>query len=175
MTLIVAAAILDSLDHPRMLLAAQRSYPADIAGLWEFPGGKVEPDESPEDAVLREIREELGCEIVLGERVVAPASSVDSEGDSQCGEGDSQCGEGGSQCGEGGSQCGEGGGDWPLARPGVRMRLWYAQVAPHSAAPSAGDSHSQIRWVPLESAMDLPWIPADLEIVAAVSTRGTNY
>jgi 8-oxo-dGTP diphosphatase len=32
---------------------------------WEFPGGKVEPDEMPEAALLREIKEELGCEIVI--------------------------------------------------------------------------------------------------------------
>ena len=39
------------------------------AGKWEFPGGKVEPDESPEAALIREIREELGVEIELGDRI----------------------------------------------------------------------------------------------------------
>lgn len=39
-----------------------------MPGYWEFPGGKCEPDESPEAAVLRECREELGVPIVLGNR-----------------------------------------------------------------------------------------------------------
>lgn len=44
--------------HEGRVLATQRGY-GDLAGGWEFPGGKVEPGESPEDAVVREIREEL--------------------------------------------------------------------------------------------------------------------
>ena len=68
----MAAAIVDDLDDPRELLAARRAVPARLAGRWEFPGGKVDGDESPEDALHREIREELGVRVGLGDEVVGP-------------------------------------------------------------------------------------------------------
>ena len=70
--LVVAAAIVDDLDDPRELLAARRAVPARLAGRWEFPGGKVDGDEPPEDALHREIREELGARVGLGDELVGP-------------------------------------------------------------------------------------------------------
>ena len=51
------------------LLIAQRPPHVHLAGLWEFPGGKREPDETFESCLRREIREELDCEIRVGEQL----------------------------------------------------------------------------------------------------------
>ncbi len=51
------------------LLVAQRARPPELAGLWELPGGKVAPGESDADALVRELREELGVDVQVGERL----------------------------------------------------------------------------------------------------------
>ncbi|WIJ27197.1 (deoxy)nucleoside triphosphate pyrophosphohydrolase [Devosia sp. RR2S18] len=57
MLFVVACALVDA---DRRVLIAQRPEGKSLAGLWEFPGGKVEPNESPEAALIRELEEELG-------------------------------------------------------------------------------------------------------------------
>jgi len=60
LTLVVAVALVDTDNR---VLLARRPEGKALAGLWEFPGGKIEPDERPEDALIRELREELGIEV----------------------------------------------------------------------------------------------------------------
>jgi len=65
-TVNVVAAIIKDGDR---IFATQRGY-GDFKDGWEFPGGKIEPGETPEAALAREIREELDAEIIVGEKVV---------------------------------------------------------------------------------------------------------
>ena len=61
--LLVAACVL--LDSEGRILIAKRPPGRSLAGLWEFPGGKVEQGESPEHALIRELAEELGIDITV--------------------------------------------------------------------------------------------------------------
>ncbi len=65
--LVVACALIDADGR---VLIAERPAGRPMAGLWEFPGGKVHADERPEQALIRELREELG--IVVNEACLAP-------------------------------------------------------------------------------------------------------
>ncbi|WP_328763546.1 MULTISPECIES: (deoxy)nucleoside triphosphate pyrophosphohydrolase [unclassified Streptomyces] len=58
-----------ALCHEGRLLAARRSAPPEVAGRWELPGGKTEPGESVPEALVRELREELGVEAEPLERI----------------------------------------------------------------------------------------------------------
>jgi len=62
---LVAACVL--LDGDGRILIAKRPEGRSLAGLWEFPGGKVEPGESPEHALIRELAEELGIGIAAAD------------------------------------------------------------------------------------------------------------
>lgn len=62
--LLVAACAL--IDPDRRILIARRPEGKPMAGLWEFPGGKVEPGERPETTVVRELKEELGIGVKEG-------------------------------------------------------------------------------------------------------------
>lgn len=72
--LVVGAAVVDDLRKPTRFLAAQRAYPPQLRGQWEFPGGKVEPGESPQAALVRELREELNIVANIGVEVRSDTS-----------------------------------------------------------------------------------------------------
>ena len=67
LTLVVACALI---DPDKRVLIAQRPEGRTLAGLWEFPGGKLEPGERPEQTLIRELREEIG--ITVSEPCLAP-------------------------------------------------------------------------------------------------------
>jgi 8-oxo-dGTP diphosphatase len=69
---VVAACVL--LDEKGAVLIAKRPEGRPLAGLWEFPGGKVEQGEIPEDALIRELDEELGIEVARAD--LAPLTFV---------------------------------------------------------------------------------------------------
>ena len=64
---VVAAVITDARGR---ILLARRTDGRDLAGLWEFPGGKCEPGESPEQALVRELQEELGITVQVGDALI---------------------------------------------------------------------------------------------------------
>lgn len=65
---VVAAVICDSFQNKTRIFATARGYGA-FKGQWEFPGGKTEPGETPQQALAREIREELDTTIRIGELI----------------------------------------------------------------------------------------------------------
>ncbi len=67
LTLVVACALIDA---DKRVLIAQRPEGKTLAGLWEFPGGKLEPGERPEATLIRELHEEIG--ITVSEACLAP-------------------------------------------------------------------------------------------------------
>ena len=65
---VVAAVICDSIEHKTKIFSTARGY-GEFKGGWEFPGGKIEAGETPQQAVVREIREELDATIRVGDLI----------------------------------------------------------------------------------------------------------
>ncbi|MBT2582604.1 (deoxy)nucleoside triphosphate pyrophosphohydrolase [Planococcus sp. ISL-109] len=62
---VVGAVIIDG----ERILCAKRGMEKSLPGLWEFPGGKIEQGETPQESLKREIQEEMHCEVEIGEKV----------------------------------------------------------------------------------------------------------
>jgi mutator protein MutT len=67
-TVVVGAAVIE--EHDRFLVT-RRQDGVHLAGMWEFPGGKIDPNETHVDALRREIVEELGADVSVGDLVLA--------------------------------------------------------------------------------------------------------
>ncbi|WP_106506043.1 (deoxy)nucleoside triphosphate pyrophosphohydrolase [Brachybacterium timonense] len=67
--LVVAGILLREVTDGLEVFAARRSPERHVGGLWEFPGGKVEPGETPQEALARELREELAIDVTVGPHV----------------------------------------------------------------------------------------------------------
>lgn len=65
---VVAAVICDSIENKSRIFATARGY-GDFKGGWEFPGGKIEEGETPQEAVVREIKEELETTVRVGDLI----------------------------------------------------------------------------------------------------------
>lgn len=122
--LIVGAAIVGN----GRVLACERSDPPEMAGKWEFPGGKAEPGESDAAALVRECEEELGVLIEVGDQV---------------------------------------GPDVPIAGGKSVLRVYLARLV-GDAQPHPLE-HSALRWLSADELDDVPWLPADAPIVAALA------
>ncbi|OHO70869.1 hydrolase [Corynebacterium sp. HMSC036D03] len=72
---VVGAVFVD--EERTQLLAFRRKPGTSLAGMWEFPGGKIEPGEAPEQALARELKEELGISATVGEKVTTTVHEYD--------------------------------------------------------------------------------------------------
>ncbi|WP_428482598.1 (deoxy)nucleoside triphosphate pyrophosphohydrolase [Pyruvatibacter mobilis] len=135
--LVAACALVDA--DGRVLLA-KRPAGKSLAGLWEFPGGKVESGETPEETLIRELKEELGIDVTAA--CLAPLTFASHT-------------YGGEAAGDG-----AGPGDWHLLMPLYVCRRWSGTVQPLE--------HEAVEWVRPVRMRNYDMPPADVPLVALI-------
>lgn len=116
-------------DGEKRILATQRGY-GDYKDGWEFPGGKMEAGETPEQALVRELREELAVEVSVGDFVCTVEH------------------------------------DYPGFH--LTMHCFFCTVAKGEIKLL---EHESARWLLLSQIHDVEWLPADVQVVAAIESR----
>lgn len=135
--LVAACALVDA--DGRVLLA-KRPQCKSLAGLWEFPGGKVETGETPEKTLIRELKEELGIDVTAA--CLAPLTFASHTYDAETGGGMSGLDE------------------WHLLMPLYVCRRWSGTVQPLE--------HEALEWVRPVRMRDYEMPPADVPLVALI-------
>jgi len=120
------------IEHDGKFLAAQRSDGQSHGGFWEFPGGKIDPGEDPGNAIIREIKEELGTAIAI--RMPLPSVSF----------------------------------DYP--DKAVTLSPFVCDIVAGGSPPKALE-HDQIRWVDMNEAKGLTWLPPDVAVLKHYGAR----
>ena len=128
LVLVAACALIDADGR---VLIAERPPGRKMAGLWEFPGGKVEAGERPEETLIRELKEELG--IVVREPCLAPLTFASHAYE-----------------------------DFHLLMPLYVCRRWEGIVTPLEG--------QQLKWVMPNKLRDYPMPPADVPLIAHLTT-----
>ncbi|MBQ7417514.1 MAG: (deoxy)nucleoside triphosphate pyrophosphohydrolase [Acidaminococcaceae bacterium] len=126
---VVAAVICDSIQEKKKIFATARGY-GEFKGMWEFPGGKIEDEETPQQALIREIWEELETKITVGDLI----ATVEY--------------------------------DYPAFH--LSMNCYWCQVTEGELKLVEAE---EARWLTKETLYDVPWLPADITLIAEIKKK----
>ena len=121
--------LLDSIQEKKKIFATARGY-GEFKGMWEFPGGKIEEGETPQQALIREIWEELETKITVGDLI----ATVEY--------------------------------DYPAFH--LSMNCYWCQVTEGELKLVEAE---EARWLTKETLYDVPWLPADITLIAEIKKK----